>query len=380
MNTNVKNLAFRMFRRLPNYKLNCNFLLLSSNKGGQFKYNFSSNLCVKLNRKLVKSTKSNLLEINNDKKSNLKYHVPVLVEESCSLLLGRNKNQNDKLLFLDCTFGAGGYTRTILAMYPNSRVIGIDVDYPNNPVIEKQVDAIKEEFGYNRFHIVGSNFRYLHHVICEECKLPKYSVDGIVFDLGVSSMQLDFAERGFSFQKEGLLDMRMNPLDENNPPASDLVNNMTETQLSNIIYEYGEDHNADRIARAIVDHRNNVKPFETTLELANVIEKAIPHKGFQKRKIHPATKTFQAIRIFVNDELGALQQGLNESKLVLKEGGRLVVVSYHSLEDRIVKEFIQNNNDEFERITKRIVQPTDEEVIMNRRSRSAKLRCAEKIC
>ena len=174
--------------------------------------------------------------------------------------------------------------------------------------------------------------------------------------------------------------MRMNPLDDECPTARDVVNNMSELDLRIMITKFGEDDKAYRIAKAIVDYRNNVKPFETTLELANLIEKITPFHERKKKRIHPATKSFQAIRIFVNDELSALQNALYASKDILKIGtGRLVVVSYHSLEDRITKDFMKENQDSFKKITKGTIIPDDAEVEFNVRSRSAKLRCAQRV-
>ena len=175
-------------------------------------------------------------------------------------------------------------------------------------------------------------------------------------------------------------DMRMNPMDDRCPSAKDVVNNMSEIDLRMIIAKFGEDENAYRIAKAIVHHRNTVKPFETTLELANLIESITPFRERKKKRIHPATKTFQAIRIFVNDELSALESALIATTDILKIGtGRLVVVSYHSLEDRITKQFIQQNSSFFKKVTKKTIIPDEEEVEFNRRSRSAKLRCAQRI-
>ncbi|KAG2387765.1 hypothetical protein C9374_001359 [Naegleria lovaniensis] len=300
----------------------------------------------------------------------------------------KKNDHEEQFIFIDATFGAGGYTTEILKMYPNSKVIGIDTDYYSNPIIQQHEKLIHDKFGKDRLEVYGVNFRNLKQLVTETI-LPKLDVkqkpigshviDGIVFDLGVSSMQLDYGHRGFSFLRDGPLDMRMNPSDENCPTAREVLNNMSELDLRMIIAKFGEEENASKIAKSIVHYRNNVKPFDTTLELANLIESITPFKDRKKKKIHPATKTFQAIRIYVNDELGALATALDATRDVLKLGtGRLVVVSYHSLEDRIAKEFIKENNTYFKKVTKKLVTPDEEEIETNVRSRSAKLRCAQR--
>jgi 16S rRNA (cytosine1402-N4)-methyltransferase len=204
------------------------------------------------------------------------------------------------------------------------------------------------------------NFRDLETLVAEK-------VDGVLLDLGVSSFQLDDSERGFSFHTDAPLDMRMSQSGES---AADVVNELELEDLARIIYEFGEERHSRRIARAIVETREKT-PFSSTVELANTIKRAYP--GGHARGIHPARRTFQALRIYVNDELGALEEGLRAAKQVLKHDGRLAVISFHSLEDRIVKRFMRN---QMEPLTKKPLEATEQETTENPRSRSAKLRGA----
>ncbi len=276
--------------------------------------------------------------------------------------------------YVDATFGAGGYSRAILQA-ADCKLIGMDRD----PRAEGLAQQMVQIFG-DRFSFVPACFSALdQHIVTP--------VDGVVFDIGVSSMQLDDPARGFSFQKDGPLDMRMS---QSGPSAADLVNTLEEFDLADLIWRYGEERASRRIAAAIVRRRDEA-PFARTLDLADVVKGAVGHGG----KTHPATRTFQALRIAVNDELGELRQGLEAAEAILKPGGRLVVVTFHSLEDRLVKRFMAARGGKrrgvsrhqplpedrlpdpsFEVITRRTVLPTDAELAVNPRARSAKLRAA----
>ncbi len=272
-------------------------------------------------------------------------------------------------LWVDGTFGAGGYARGLLDAGAD-RVIGIDRD----PAVFRMAAAWAGACG-DRLRLVQGTFSDLDTLAGEP-------VDGVVLDLGVSSMQIDQAERGFSFQKDGPLDMRMG---DEGPTAADLVNTASEAGIADILFHYGEERAARRIARAIVAAR----PFERTLELVAVIERCLPRQ--KPGQSHPATRSFQAIRIAVNDEFGQLAEGLAAAERALKPGGRLAVVSFHSLEDRIVKRFFQlrsgaegqgsrhaperaGTEPAFRMMTRRAVAPGAAELAANPRARSAKLR------
>ncbi len=282
-------------------------------------------------------------------------HVPVLLEESTDLLLG-----NGGKLYVDCTIGLGGHTRRILEKNPQAFVIGIDRD---PYALEMAQENLKDFEG--RYSLYHANFSDLDEVL----KMEGLSqVDGFLFDLGVSMLQLK-SPRGFSFQRDEPLDMRMNP--EDRLSAYQVVNNYSERDLERIFKEYGEEPYAKRIARAIVLARAK-KPIETTLELVEIITSVLPYKC---GRIHPATRVFQAIRIEVNEELKSLEIALRKTLDFLRSGGRVVVISFHSLEDRIVKNFIKTH---LKPLTKKPITPTMEEVKKNPASRSAKLRAGEK--
>lgn len=272
-------------------------------------------------------------------------------------------------LWVDGTFGAGGYARGFLDAGAD-RVIGIDRD----PRVFEMAEAWAGRYG-DRLRLVEGTFSDLDTIAGEP-------VDGVVLDLGVSSMQLDRPERGFSFQKDGPLDMRMG---DSGPTAADLVNTASEGGLADILFHYGEERAARRIARAIVAAR----PLGTTRELAALIERCLPRP--RPGQVHPATRSFQAIRIAVNDEFGQLAEGLEAAERALKPGGRLAVVTFHSLEDRVVKRFFQLRSGAegqgsrhaparaspapaFTLRSRRATAPDDEEVARNPRARSARLR------
>ena len=275
-------------------------------------------------------------------------------------------------LWLDGTFGAGGYARGLLAAGAG-RVIGVDRD----PLALQMAAAWAGEYG-DRLTLVAGNFSELDTYAGE-------LLDGIVLDLGVSSMQLDLAERGFSFLRDGPLDMRMS---QDGESAADLINTGDENLIADILYNYGEERASRRIARAIVAARE-AAPITTTLRLAEIVAGCLPRP--KPGQSHPATRSFQAIRIAVNTEFTELAEGLMAAERALKPGGKLAVVTFHSLEDRIVKRFFQlrsgaesNTNRyaparvedaaRFDLITRRATAPDDEELELNPRSRSAKLR------
>jgi 16S rRNA (cytosine1402-N4)-methyltransferase len=300
-------------------------------------------------------------------------HISVLGREAVERLAPR-----DGGTFVDATFGAGGYSRAILEV-PGTRVIGIDRD---RTAITGGFDLVDRSDG--RLTLVEDRFSNLAEVCAAQ---GVDAVDGVVMDVGVSSMQLDQAERGFSFRLGGPLDMRMG---QSGPSAADVVAKASEADLANIIYIFGEERHSRRVARAIVAARKEA-PITTTQALADIVGRVVRSKP---NEIHPATRTFQALRIFVNEELDELHQALSAAERVLKPGGRLVVVSFHSLEDRIVKNFLTERGkasagsrhlpevaqapSSFQILTKRPVTPGDAEVGANPRARSAKLRAAER--
>ncbi len=268
---------------------------------------------------------------------------------------------------IDGTFGGGGHSAEVCKRNPGVKIIAFDQDKSVFQQAEERFDDCDVTY-------VNSNFRDLDKSQTEG------SVDGIIFDLGLSSDQLENSGRGFSFKRDEplLMTMKENPSSED-ITAKDVVNTWEEESLADIIYGYGEEKQARRIAKQIVEARKK-QEIKTTFDLIKVIEDAIPAK-FRKGKIHFATKTFQAIRIAVNDELGALKEGLEKGFKVLKSGGRMSVISFHSLEDRVVKKFFKEMEvgGKARLINKKVIRAGDEEVKENPRSRSAKLRILEKI-
>ena len=279
----------------------------------------------------------------------------------------------DNKIYVDATFGNGGYSEAILKA-ANCKVIALDRD----PNVISRAQELKNKYG-DRFEFRAGQFG-------DFAELIKETVDGAVFDIGVSSMQLDEADRGFSFAKDAPLDMRMS---QQGQSAADLVNSSSEAELAEIIYKYGEERKSRQIARKIVEFRKN-KPISTTKELAEIIYSVIRR---QPNSIDPATRTFQALRIAVNDELDELKKGLISATKSLKPNGKLVVVDFHSLEDRIVKTFFKENSSKNRHISKyatkeaidddavfvtcsKAITPSEEELKINPRSRSAKLRFA----
>jgi 16S rRNA (cytosine1402-N4)-methyltransferase len=300
-------------------------------------------------------------------------HIPVLGRPAVEFLQPR-----DGGIYIDGTFGAGGYTRAILAA-AHSRVIGIDRD---QTAIALGADLVEQAKG--RLTLVEDRFSNLDAIARE---VGYDTVDGVVLDLGVSSMQLDRAERGFSFRLDGPLDMRMGGEGHS---AAEVIAAASERDLADIIFALGEERHSRAVARAITKARSSA-PIETSRALAEIVASAVRSRPGD---IHPATRTFQAFRIFVNDELGELAAALQAAERILRSGGRLVVVSFHSLEDRVVKSFFADRGETrggsrhapevkrptltFRVLTKRPVVADEDEIMRNARARSAKLRAAER--
>jgi 16S rRNA (cytosine1402-N4)-methyltransferase len=300
-------------------------------------------------------------------------HAPVLLAEVIEALAPQAGD-----VIIDATFGAGGYTRAILAT--GATVIALDRD----PTVQPHADAVARDFP-GRFTLVRTPFSGLAEAFADS---GATRLDGVVFDIGVSSMQLDQAERGFSFMRDGPLDMRMSDEGET---AADIVNGWDHGPMAHIFKLYGDERQSGRVATAILRRRAE-RPFERTLDLAEVVEKALG--GRRGAPIHPATRVFQALRIAVNDELGQLRQGLEAAEAALSPGGRLAVVTFHSLEDRIVKAFltertgnapggsrhapvaIETRKPSFLLSFKGTREADDAERADNPRARSAKLRAA----
>ena len=282
--------------------------------------------------------------------------------------------------YVDGTLGAGGHARGILeASAPDGQLLGLDVD-PQALAIARKTLAPYEL----RIHLAQASYASLSDQLAQ---LGWDSVDGILLDLGASSMQFDTPERGFSFLQDAPLDMRFGP--EAEQTADDLVNRLSERELADLIYQYGEERDSRKIARAIVKAR----PLHTTRELVSAIETVSPRRG---DRIHPATRTFQALRIAVNNELASIEAVLPQAVAALKPGGRLAVISFHSLEDRIVKDFFREQSRDYinppyeqiyevernavlKEVNRKPFMPSDHEIQNNPRARSAKLRIAEKL-
>ena len=300
-------------------------------------------------------------------------HTPVLLNEVI-----RTINPQSGKLYFDATFGWGGYTKKLLDSCA-CEVIAIDQD----PKVKSRAKEFKRKYG-TRFNFIESKFSEICSVLK---KLNTKKVDGFMFDIGVSSMQLDNPQRGFSFNKEGPLDMRMG---NSELTAEEFINSVSEDELADIIYNYGDERKSRRIAKLIVEHRK-INPIKTTLHLADIVLKANPKKNNHKK--HPATKTFQAIRIYLNDEFNELFAGLTNAEQALSEDGKICVVTFHSLEDKIVKNYfykssgmdyssyknlpVETNDSEASLIPgKKAIKPSKEEIETNIRARSAKLRYA----
>jgi len=306
-------------------------------------------------------------------------HKSVLLDEVLGFL-----DLTQKAIVIDATLGLGGHSESILETFDNARVIGIDQD----------LDAIQmagnslQRFG-ERFRAVHSNFSEIASVASNQ---GRHSIDAIIADLGVSSMQLDDPNRGFSFRFDAPLDMRMNTT--TGETAAEILESLDQDEIANLIYRYGEERKSRRIARLIVESREAGQPVRTTGELARLVERAVGRSP--KDKIHPATRTFQALRIAINNELGILEKFIEDSVDLLKTKGTLCIITFHSLEDRIVKQTFQKMSGKcfcppriprcvcgavkrVEILTRKPIVPTEAEMNVNPRSRSAKLRVCRKL-
>ena len=308
-------------------------------------------------------------------------HKSVMINEIISFLpLTKSIN------VIDATFGGGGYSKTILEKFNVNQLLAIDRD-PISKIFAKEIES-----KFSNFSFINDKFSKIEEIV-NNTKFKDKKFDIILFDIGTSSNQIDNAQRGFSFNKSGPLDMRMGASGKN---AYDIINNYEEKNLADIIFQYGEERYSRVIAKEIVKNRK-IKFISDTIELSNIIKKCLPKKNQLKNKIHPATKTFQAIRIYVNDELSELKMSLEKTLKILNKDGLILVVSFQSLEDRIVKDFFNHNSGKRWRssrhypelpdklatqlkiITKKPILPTASEILENPRSRSAKLRVAQKI-
>ena len=308
-------------------------------------------------------------------------HKPVLLNESINLLTNKKNT-----IFIDGTFGDGGHTRALLEKNKTCKVYAIDRD----PNVKENARFFQKKYN-KRFKFILGKISDLEKIASHENL--KNKVSGILFDLGVSTRQLKDIKRGFSFQNDGPLDMRM---EESGKTAEEFLNSQNEKKISDVIFEYGEERFSRKIAKAIINYKKK-KRIERTLELVEIVKSV--KKPSKNRFINPATKTFQAIRIYVNNEIEELKVGLISAINILKKKGRLAVISFHSLEDRIVKDFFNKHSgkiynksrylpqpepnniirESLKIITKKVIKPMKEEIELNYYSRSAKLRVAEKI-
>ena len=291
-------------------------------------------------------------------------HVPVLLQEAIDFLNVRRGGT-----YIDATVGLGGHSYGIAKLLgAPGHLIGVDKDPKALEIARARLAPMGADW---------PTITLLHRSFAEIAKgEQRATADGLLADLGVSSLQLDDAARGFSFQAEGPLDMRMDPHSERT--AEQVVNHLGERELADVIYEFGEERRSRRIARAICRSR----PIRTTAQLAEVISAAARPMNKEERRIHPATRTFQALRIFVNRELDDLKALLEAAPRILKPGGRIVVISFHSLEDRIVKDAFRDGEKKYKYyrvLTKKPVTASEEEIDRNPRARSAKLRAAERV-
>ncbi|RLD20820.1 MAG: 16S rRNA (cytosine(1402)-N(4))-methyltransferase [Caldiserica bacterium] len=288
------------------------------------------------------------------------YHTPVLINEAIDLLDIKKED-----IVMDCTIGEGGHSEKILSHVNKfGHLYGIDRDKETLDTAKKRLSSIK-----TNFTLIHGNFADILNITKEH---NVTGVNKIIVDLGISSLQIEIEERGFSFKREGPLDMRMNR--EERTTALEIINSFPEYEIADIIYKYGEERFSRKIAKKIVNYRK-LKTIKTTTELAEIIKKAYPHKW---QKIHPATRTFQALRIKVNKELENLEKFLESFPQILAKNGRVAIISYHSLEDRLIKTYFKQS-EELHILNKKVIKPTPEEISRNPRSRSAKLRGAKKL-
>lgn len=305
-------------------------------------------------------------------------HISVLLNEAIEGL-----NIHDDGIYVDCTLGYAGHSSSILEKITRGYLFAFDQDSDAIVIASAKLSKIA-----NNFTIINSNFKYIKE---ELAKHDTTKVDGVLYDLGVSSPQLDVDSRGFSYHSDAKLDMRMNQ--NSKLTAYDIVNNYSEDELLRIFYEYGEEKYSKSISRNIINYRSK-KKIESTMELVDIIKSSMPQKAMRTK--HPARKVFQALRIEVNDELKVLEESLTSALDLLKPGGRIAVISFHSLEDRIVKNIFRKHTKvdsivkgmpnipkeyqaKFKLINKKAIVPSDKEIKENKRSRSAKLRIIERI-
>lgn len=296
---------------------------------------------------------------------NTKYHKSVLIKEVIDYLAPKNKG-----VYVDATFGGGGHTKAILDANPSCTVIAFDWD---KIALDRNGEPLKEIYG-DRLKLVWGNFAQVSFLL-KRIGIDK--VDGMLADFGTSQFQIK-EKAGFSFKNDAPLDMRMSSAHQK-ITAADVLNTASADQLRKIFWEYGEERAANKIVKEILDYRKN-KKFKTTGQLVEVIENVLTPQ--REKKIHPATRVFQALRIYVNDELGNINSFLKASLDIVKPGGRVVCISFHSLEDRIVKRFFQENKKNvlgkgFEILTPKVVVPSEQEILNNPSSRSSKLRAAQ---
>ena len=307
-------------------------------------------------------------------------HIPVMLDQVKSFIpISRDLN------LIDATFGGGGYSKAILEEFNIKNLLAIDRD----PTAKIFYNELKKRF--KNIELYNEKFSKIDEII-KKSKFSKINFDVIIFDLGVSSNQIDNPNRGFSFQNEGPLDMKMGSSTLN---AYEIVNSFDEKKLADIFFQFGEEKHSRKIAKNIIKNRA-IKPIDNTLALSDIVKKSVPHNN-SKNRIHPATKTFQALRIYINDELNELKLALQKSENLLAPNGLMIIVSFQSLEDRIVKDFFNHKSGKRWRssrhlpdlgdlgpitlkiITKKPLRPKDFEINNNPRSRSAKLRVAQKI-
>tara|TARA_Y100000813_G_C24159836_1_gene351537 strand:- start:1684 stop:2559 length:876 start_codon:yes stop_codon:yes gene_type:complete len=287
--------------------------------------------------------------------SKLKHH-PVMVDEILSYLSPKKSKT-----YVDCTFGQGGYSKKILENV-NCNIVAIDRDKD----AVKYAESLKKKYPKNFIFSINKFSRLDYVLKANEIK----KIDGLIFDLGVSNTQLNNPRRGFSFSNNGPLDMRMD-IENAGKTAQKVINEYDQHNLSDIFYFYGEEKNSRKIAKKIIELRKK-KEISTTFELAELIKKVNNYK-----KKHPATRVFQALRIYINDELNELDMTLKKSLLFLKKNGKIITVAFHSLEDKIIKNFFNTNKDFLKILTKKPITPDEREMKVNPRSRSARMRVAE---
>lgn len=289
-------------------------------------------------------------------------HKTVLLKETLEIL---EPKQNEN--FIDATFGEGGLSLTLIEyLKPKGKILAFEWDPELYELGIKKLKKMKEK----NIRLVNKNFREIKKVVRKEKFL---NIKGVIFDLGVSNWHYEESQRGFSFRKEEPLDMRINP-QEIKITAFDIVNYANYSELVRIFREYGEEPEANKIAKEIIERRK-IKKIETSSELAEIVKQIKK----SKKKIHPATQIFMALRVFINDELKNLDEGLESALDVLEKGGKIVVITFQGLEDRVVKKFIKRNRKRIEVLTKNVVKPTQEEIKENPKARSAKLRAFKKL-